>query len=257
MNNDLVSIITPSYNCSQYIGECIESIQRQTYTNWELLITDDCSTDNSVDVIRHYSENDPRIKIFEQTENGGAGVARNNSIKEAKGRFIAFCDSDDMWMPEKLDKQIAFMKEIDCALSYTSIIECDEKGRVTGVEIAPSKHTFHQSWRDNKVGTSTAMYDTEKVGKMFMPTLRKRQDWGLFMSILRKCGIAYGMKEPFIYYRIGQESLSKNKKSLVKYNIAVYQTILGWSFFRSFLFFSFVYMPCFSYKKLIKHIINK
>lgn len=249
--NELVSIITPSYNSEKYISDCIESVIAQTYTNWELLITDDCSKDNSIKVIQQYVDKDPRIHLFVLKENSGAAVARNNSIKEAKGRYIAFCDSDDFWMPDKLEKQLEFMRQKDCALSYTSIILCDESGTIKGLEVCPSSHTFKQNWCDNRVGTSTAIYDIQKVGKTLMPSLRKRQDWGLFMTILGKCRISYGMKLPLAYYRMGQESLSKNKKSLVKYNIAVYQTVLGWSYFRSLLFFLTVYMPCWTFKKWI------
>ena len=119
-NFGLVSIITPSYNSSSFIAETIESILSQTYLNWELLITDDCSTDRSVEIIERYIQRDSRIKLFRLEKNCGAGVCRNRSISEAKGRFIAFCDSDDRWRPEKLEKQLAFMREKDCALSYTS-----------------------------------------------------------------------------------------------------------------------------------------
>lgn len=257
MNNELVSIITPSYNCSKFIGSCIESVQKQTYTNWEMLITDDCSKDNTVEVISQYSEKDKRVKCYVLKENSGAAVARNNSITEAKGRYIAFLDSDDMWTPDKLEKQLEFMRKKDCALSYTSILLCNEGGEITGIEVAPHTHTFHQSWCDNKCGTSTAIYDTKKIGKVLMPLIRKRQDWGLFMSILRTCKVAYGMKEPLAYYRMGQQSLSKNKWSLVKYNLAVYKKVLGWSYIRSLLFFLFVYMPCFSFKVWLKHQYNK
>lgn len=246
---ELVSIITPSYNSVKYIGECINSIRQQTYQNWELLITDDCSKDDTIDVVTKYAMEDKRVRLFKLDKNSGAGVARNNSIMQAKGRYIAFCDSDDMWMPDKLEKQIAFMNEKDCALSFTSIMLCDERGAIKGLEVCPSSHTFKQNWCDNRVGTTTAIYDTQKVGKIFMPTLRKRQDWGLFMTILSKCRISYGLKLPLAYYRIGQESLSKKKKSLVKYNIAVYQTVLGWSYIRSLFFFLAVYMPCWTYKK--------
>ncbi len=247
--NELVSIITPTYNSSKFIKDCILSIQNQTYSNWELLITDDCSSDDTVSIIESFSKEDSRIKCFKLDKNSGAGVSRNNSIREAKGRYIAFCDSDDFWMPDKLEKQLKFMRQKDCALSYTSIILCDEFGAIKGLEVCPSSHTFKQNWCDNRVGTSTAIYDTQKVGKILMPSLRKRQDWGLFMTILSKCRISYGMKLPLAYYRMGQESLSKNKKSLIKYNIAVYQTVLGWSYFRSLLFFLSVYMPCWTFKK--------
>lgn len=253
----MVSIIMPCYNSSKFIGDAIESVLAQTYQNWEILITDDCSSDNSIAVINEYAKRDSRVKLFMLEKNSGAAVARNKSIEEAKGRFIAFLDSDDMWTPQKLEKQLEFMRKKDCALSYTSILLCNEGGEITGIEVAPHTHTFHQSWCDNKCGTSTAIYDTEKIGKVLMPLIRKRQDWGLFMSILRTCKIAFGMKEPLAYYRMGQQSLSKNKWSLVRYNLAVYQTVLGWSYVRSLFFFLFVYMPCYIFKVWQKHLYNK
>jgi glycosyltransferase involved in cell wall biosynthesis len=122
--NELVSIIMPSYNSAKYISEAIESVIAQTYTNWELVITDDCSTDNSRDIIKQYAETDSRVKLFCLNENSGAGVARNNSIKEAKGRFIAFLDSDDRWMPNKLEVQIKFMLDDNKKALYNKCIIC-------------------------------------------------------------------------------------------------------------------------------------
>ncbi len=158
----LVSIITPSYNCAQFIAETIDSIVSQTYPEWELLVTDDCSTDNSRDIIRGYADRDKRIRLFELDKNSGAGVARNNSIKEAKGRYIAFCDSDDRWYPDKLQKQLAFMAEKDCAFSYTSYMTCDENGENQGIVVCRRRETLSSMQRDDKIGCLTAMYDTEK-----------------------------------------------------------------------------------------------
>lgn len=141
-NYGLVSIITPSYDCADFIGETIDSILSQTYTNWELLITDDCSTDKSRDIIREYADNDSRIKLLKLEKNSGAGVARNNSIKEAKGRFIAFCDSDDRWFPDKLEKQLAFMAAKDCQMSHTSYLTCDEVDKITGIVVCRRKETM-------------------------------------------------------------------------------------------------------------------
>ncbi len=256
MNKNLVSIITPSYNCSEFIERTIDSVQKQSYTNWEMLITDDCSKDNSVEVIKQIAAKDPRIKLFQLEKNSGAGVARNKSIEHAQGRYIAFLDSDDMWMPEKLEKQIAFMQEKQCALSYTSMVNIDEHDNEIGIEVAPRRHTFSQNKRDDKVGFSTAIYDQEMVGKIFMPTIRKRQDWGLVLSVLRKCKVAYGLKQPLAYYRVGHESLSKNKMALIKYNIAAYKTVLGWCSLRAYIFFLFIYMPSYLSKKLFLKMIN-
>lgn len=256
-NTGLVSIITPSYNCAAYIGETIESIQAQTYDNWELLITDDCSTDNSRDVIQEYVDKDPRIKLFKLDENSGAGVARNNSINAAEGQYIAFCDSDDRWYPEKLSKQVAFMQDENCAMSHTSYMTCDENDHNTGIVICRKFETFHSMCKDDKMGFLTVMYDTTKVGKVFMPSLRKRQDWALKLKVLKICNYAKGMKEPLAYYRKRSDSISSNKRSLIKYNIAVYQQVLGWSRMRADMFFYCIFMPTHLMKLLFLFYLNK
>lgn len=253
----LVSIITPSYNCAQFIAETIDSIVSQTYPEWELLVTDDCSTDNSRDIIRGYADRDKRIRLFELDKNSGAGVARNNSIKEAKGRYIAFCDSDDRWYPDKLQKQLAFMAEKDCAFSYTSYMTCDENGENQGIVVCRRRETLSSMQRDDKIGCLTAMYDTEKVGKVYMPELRKRQDWALKLKVLLKCRFALGMKEPLAIYRERRQSLSRKKTDLVKYNLLVYREILGWSSIRAYLFFGIIFMPHYILKKLSLRYINR
>ena len=253
----LVSIITPCYNGAKFIGAAIESVLDQTYPNWEMLITDDCSSDNSEEIITEYARQDNRIKFFKLEKNSGAAVARNKSITEANGRFIAFLDGDDMWMPNKLELQLEFMEKKDCALSCTSLMYCNEDGEIHSIELAPKTHNFHQSLRDNRIGTTAAIYDTQKVGKVLMPLIRKRQDWALFMTLLKRGIVAYGMKQPLCIYRVGQQSLSKNKWSLIKYNIATYQVVLGWSFIRALIFFLTVYMPSWTYKKwLLKQYNN-
>lgn len=256
MNQCLVSIITPSYNCSQYIAETIESILAQTYTNWELLITDDCSTDNSRDIIQEYCEKDSRIKLFCLPHNGGAGVARNNSIKEAQGRYVAFCDSDDRWYPNKLEKQVAFMQRMHCGLSYTSYMTSNEEGELEGIVLCRKQETFATNKRDDKIGCLTAMYDTAIVGKVYMPLIRKRQDWGLMLNVLRKCNIAYGMKEPLAIYRLRENSISSDKLSLIKYNIGLYREVLGWTKVRATLFFFVVFLPSYFAKKILIKLYN-
>lgn len=250
----LVSIITPSYNSSKFIAETIEGVLKQTYHNWELLITDDCSTDNSVEIINKYVQQDSRIKLLNLDVNSGAGVCRNNSIKAAKGRYIAFCDSDDVWMPQKLEKQLALMEKMDCAFSYSSYMQIDEEGNEIGIVICNKRKTFSSMKRDC-IGCLTAIYDTQKVGKMYMSSLRKRQDWGLWLEIIAKCKVAYGVKEPLAYYRLRKGSISNKKLSLIKYNINVYRTILKYSSLKSYFLFLFMYMPSYIGKK-IKNKIN-
>lgn len=253
----LVSIITPSYNCADFIIETIESIRTQTYQNWELLITDDCSTDNSREIIENYVQKDPRIKLFKLSKNSGAGIARNNSIAEAKGRFIAFCDSDDRWFPNKLEKQLPFMLDKDCGVSYSSYMTCDNYGRTNGIIICRQRETFSSMKRDDKIGCLTMIYDTEKVGKVYMPDLRKRQDWALKLKVLSLCKEAYGMKEPLAIYRLRENSLSNKKSALIKYNIAVYNKVLGWNKLKSYLFFFLEFMPNYFLKKLTIKFINR
>lgn len=253
----LISIVTPSYNCSDFISETIKSIQSQTYGNWELLITDDCSTDNSCEIIQKLADEDQRIKLLKLETNSGAGVARNNSIKEAKGRFIAFCDSDDRWYPDKLEKQLKLMMEKDCGLSYTSYMTCSEDGNLNGIVVCRNHETLSSIMRDDKMGCLTVMYDTEKVGKVFMPSIRKRQDWAMKLMVLQKCRDAYGLKEPLAYYRLRNNSISHKKRALVKYNIAVYQEVFSWSKFRASIFFLFVFMPNYLIKKLGLRYINQ
>lgn len=258
-NYGLVSIITPSYNCASFIDKTIQSIKSQTYTNWELLITDDCSTDNSRDVIQSYVSVDTRIKLLTLKSNSGAGVARNNSIKVSKGRYIAFLDSDDRWFPDKLEKQLMYMNAKDCALSYTSYMTCNESDEITGIVVCRKRESLRSMCKDDKMGFLTVIYDTAKVGKIYMPTLRKRQDWALKLKILQQCKYAYGMKEPLAYYRkrVGSISNTDNKRSLIKYNIAVFQEILGWSKIKSNLFFYFVFMPTHIKKLLYLKYLNK
>lgn len=253
----LVSIVTPSFNSAPYIGETIESIQAQTYRNWELIITDDYSSDDSCAVISEYAAKDPRIKLIRLEKNSGAGVARNTSIEAAKGKYIAFCDSDDRWYPEKLEKQLAYMDAKGCAMSHTSYMLCDENDKITGIVVCRKRETLKSMCRDDKMGFLTVMYDVSKIGKVYMPDLRKRQDWALKLKALQKCNMACGMKEPLAYYRKRKDSISQKKRSLIKYNIAVFREVLGWSKIKSVLFFYFVFMPTYVEKRLFLKYLNK
>lgn len=251
----LVSIITPSYNSAKFISETIESILAQTYTNWELLITDDCSSDNSCAIINDYAIKDKRIKLFQLTKNSGAGVARNNSLKEAKGDYIAFCDSDDCWLSEKLEKQLEFMEQYNSTFSCTSYFTCNEDGTLKGKIIAPTKISYFDLICNDNMGCLTTMYNAKVLGKHFMPTIRKRQDWGYKLIIIQKSKYAHGMKECLAKYRLRNNSLSSNKVALVKYNINVYKQVLNYSTIKAYLIFLFLFMPSYLWKKL-KYYIN-
>ena len=256
MQNYIVSIITPSYNSEQYIGQMIESIIAQTYSNWELLITDDCSTDNSYSIIQSYADKDSRIKLFKLSTNSGAGVARNKSIEHAKGRYIAFCDSDDWWLPNKLQIQIDFMKNNQVQMCYSSYFTCDEENSITGIVVSYKKISYKHIIKDDSIGFLTCIYDTKDIGKIYMPSIRRRQDWALKIMLLQKCSTAYGVLQPLAYYRIRKGSLSNNKFRLVRYNVQVYKDILHYSTLRAWCVFIFIFSPNYILKKLRLRIIN-
>ena len=258
MTEDKVSVIMPSYNTGKMIRESIDSILSQTYQNIELLISDDHSSDaETIDILKEYAQKDSRVKVFFLEKNGGAGIARNNSIQHATGRFIAFCDSDDRWLPEKLERQLAFMKEKDCCLSFTSYFTCTFDGTINGKVIVPKTLTLSQEKRDNKIGCLTAIYDTLKYGKFYMPTIRKRQDWALFLTILRKCQIAYALQEPLAIYRNVPGSISSNKLNLIKYNAKVYKVVFGYSNFQAYACLAFFFFPSYFKKKFQTWLNNQ
>ena len=251
MNQELVSVIMPTYNASQFLADSIESVLSQTYTHLELLITDDCSSDETQNILHKYAQKDPRVKVEYLKENFGPGIARNKSIERAEGRYIAFCDCDDRWLPEKLEKQIAHMTRKDCALCSSSYYICDENNQVTGINISPKHLTFSMMKRDNKIGCLTAIYDIKRLGhKFYMPAIRKRQDWALFLNIMKECQICFCLTEPLAYYRQRQNSVSSNKLSLVKYNVDVYQTVFGYTEVRAYFHFLFSFMPAYLLKVL-------
>lgn len=236
MKSNLVSIITPTFNSEKYVSKTIKSTQAQTYTNWELLITDDCSTDNTIEIIKSFQEQDPRIKLFVFKKNRGAGAARNNSIKKASGRFIAFCDSDDQWRAKKLEKQISFMKNNKLAFSCTSYEVIDETGKKIRIEKPPKQLNYKLMLCNNYVGCLTAIYDTNILGKQYMPTIRKRQDWVLWLKIFQQIGQTQALDENLAIYLDRSRSISSNKLIMIKYNWMVYRNELGFNIIKSFVF---------------------
>ncbi|MDB4580264.1 glycosyltransferase [Akkermansiaceae bacterium] len=222
---DLVSIVMPAYNSSEFVVESILSIQAQTHTNWELLITDDCSSDKTVKIIRNLAATDSRIKVFQLAKNRGAGVARNHSIEKAAGRYIAFCDSDDQWVPNKLENQLRFMRQHDLGFTYTSYEKIDEAGNSIGSVTCLPRVTYKTMLRNNYIGCLTVVYDTRKLGKQFMPTIRKRQDWALWLKILKQSPEARGIQEFLSIYRDRAGSISSNKLEMVKYNWIIFNDV--------------------------------
>ncbi len=253
MTQDIVSVIMPTYNTGNLLIGSITSILNQTYKYLELIIIDDCSSDeNTINILNSFSQKDSRIKLTFLEKNQGPSYARNLAIKQATGRYIAFCDSDDQWAFDKLERQLKLMSDKDCALSCSSYFICDEYRRIIGINI-PSKHiTFKMMKRDNKIGCTTAIYDTFKLGKKFyMPKLYKSEDWGLFLQIMMECKHCYAYTtKPLAYYCVRDNSLSSNKISMIKYNLEVYQKILGYNKIKSCLVFVFLFIPSYISKIL-------
>ncbi len=231
MEKPLVSIIMPSYNSSLYIAESIESVISQSYSRWELLITDDCSSDDTVEIINRYMKNDSRIKLFANSQNSGAGISRNRSISESSGRFIAFLDSDDYWAEHKLERQISFMLKNEAALSYTAYQKVKDD-KLDGVVNPPSETDYNGLLNSNVIGCLTAIYDTQVLGKRYMPSIRKRQDLGLWLDILRDIPKAYCLNDVLAYYRV-DSGMTSNKLAILKWQWRFYRDVVKLGFFES------------------------
>ena len=224
----------PTYNCADYILETIKSVQVQTWQNWELLIVDDCSSDNTEDIIKSILKEDSRINFYKLHQNSGAAMARNKAMEMARGDYMAFLDSDDIWLPEKLEKQIGFMKENDIYFSCTAYEWIDEKGTPLNKVInTVKKADYNRLLLDCPVGNSTVMYNVSLLGKFVTPNIRKRNDDALWLQILKKEKYIYGMKDVLMKYRIRSNSISRNKLSLIKYHWKLYREIERLSVVRS------------------------
>ena len=231
--NNIVSVITPSYNSEKYISKTIQSVQAQTYTNWEMIIVDDCSTDRTCEIIREFSSTDSRIKLLKQESNAGAGAARTKAMRHSIGHYIAYLDADDIWKPEKLEKQIKFMREKECAFSCVSYEVIDDDGNKKGKEVHMlSKVDYVGFLTNNLLQTVGIMVDVEKVNKdlLVMPDIRRRQDAATWLQILKAGYDCYGLDEVLAEYRRTVGSLSSNKAKAVKGIWYLYRKIEHLSF---------------------------
>lgn len=247
----LVSVITPVFNSEKYIGKSIESVLNQTYPSWEMILVDDLSTDRSVEIIGDYMKKDERIKLIKLSENSGAAVARNTALDASAGRFIAFLDSDDLWKPEKLEKQLAFMQKNDYAFTFTDYELMDQDGNLLRKTIhMPDSIDYKGLLKNTIIGCLTVMLDRQQVGNIQMPNIRTRQDFALWLSVLKKGYRAYSIQEPLSIYRIVEGSISSNKFKAAKRNWFVYRKIekLG-LLYSSWCFANYVYT---SIKKRVK-----
>jgi glycosyltransferase involved in cell wall biosynthesis len=236
VDQPLVSIITPLFNAGKFINETISSILDQTYTNWEHIIVDDASTDASVMLAKRVINDDSRFKLVLLEQNRGAAYCRNYATEQARGEYIAFLDSDDLWHPQKLERQIQIMEEKHLFVTFTSYLHIDEHGNPLYKRIkALSTLSYSKQHRNNYIGNLTGIYSAGKLGKIFAPNIRKRQDWAVWLEAIRRNdGLAIGIQEDLAYYRIRQDSISSNKFDLLKYNFKFYRKHLRYSWLKSF-----------------------
>lgn len=208
----LVSIVMPNYNCDKYLHDTIESVISQTYSNWELLIVDDCSTDSSVEIINHYCAIDKRIKCFINKKNAGPAECRNIAINNAEGKWIAFLDSDDLWLPQKLEKQISFMENNNYHFSYSAYEQIDCESRSLGKIVSgPKIISKRKMFRYNYIGCLTAIYDSDFIGKInISPELKKRNDYAIWLKISRFANCCF-YNEVLAKYRVRTGSVSHSK----------------------------------------------
>lgn len=250
MAEPLVSVIMPVYNSERFLEDAIHSVINQIYLNWELWLVDDNSSDNSKQIISNFTAIDKRIKSIFLTTNSGAAISRNTAISRSEGKYIAFLDADDIWLPEKLLNQINFMEMNERSFTFTSYAIMNENGKDLKKTIsAPKTVLYKQLLKNNTIGCLTAIYNSEKLGKMLMPEIRKRQDYGLWLNILKKGVIGYGLQETLAMYRTGETSLSNKKTNVLKYNWILLRKHQHLSFFASLYYFI-----CFIFNKTIKYL---
>lgn len=220
--DELVSIIMPSYNTEQYIGESIKSVQAQTYENWELIIVDDCSTDNTDTAVEPFLS-DERIRYLKNSRNSGAAVSRNYALREAKGKWIAFLDSDDLWLPDKLEKQINFMLENGYHFSYTNYVEIDENSIPNGKYVTgPKKITKTGMYNYCWPGCLTVMYDADVIGLVQIADIRKNNDYAMWLKVCKKAD-CFLLNETLSEYRKRSGSISNHSyKALIKWHYILY-----------------------------------
>lgn len=232
--DDLVSIITPAYNAAAYIAETIESVLAQTYTNWEMLIVNDCSKDNTAEIVQSYAAKDKRIKLINLKQNSGAAAARNTAIQNAKGRYIAFLDSDDLWKKEKLQKQIEFMQQNRYAFTFTNYqylkLNPEEKLRIIKV---PKSLTYEQSLKNTIIGCLTVIVDRKQTGNFQMPLVRAGQDHLTWWLLMKRGFKAYGLQENLAEYRRVEGSISHNRFKAIKRHWKLYREYEKLSFVKS------------------------
>ena len=237
IEKEKVSIIVPMYNAEKFIGKTIESVLAQTYQNWEMLIMNDVSTDNSLAIVSLYAKKDERIKIVNTEKNVGVVKGRNFLIDLASGKFIAFLDADDYWHNEKLEKQIKFMKEKNASISCTEYTRVKENEEKINDVIIKEEISYNDMLKNNYLGCLTVIYDAKKIGKRYFKELEKNEDYVLWLEIVKDVNTIYGLKENLAYYRVLDNSRSSNKVKTAKVRWEIYRKIEKLSLLKSIYYF--------------------
>lgn len=234
----LVSIIMPSYNSEEFIEESIQSVLLQSYKNIELIIVDDLSNDNSINIIKEIQKKDHRITLIKNTINLGASKSRNRGISISQGRFIAFLDSDDIWKQNKLEIQIHEMLNSNAALSFTSYEIFNKETKNTKLAKIKNQINYNQLLKNNIIGCSTVTYDRDKIGTVYMSTKSKREDFATWLNILKMIPFATGIETPLTTYRVHKNQSSSNKIKMAKENWHLYRKVENICLLKSIYYFS-------------------
>ncbi|WP_354668745.1 glycosyltransferase family 2 protein [uncultured Bacteroides sp.] len=239
LNRELVSIVTPMYNGEKYVEETINSVLQQTYSNWEMIIVDDGSKDNSSFIVEEYSKKDRRIKLLRQN-NAGSSAARNNGLRHVQGRYVCFLDSDDFWEPNFLETQLKFIKEKKSAIVFSSYKRINTEGKeILKPFIVPDKVDYYNLLKSCSISCLTALYDREKTGDVLFNEAMgsMRDDFVFWLSILKKGGYAYGNPDVLASYRVFAASTTGNKKKVMKPHFMVYYKVEKLGLIRSIYYF--------------------
>lgn len=241
-----VSVVMPMHNSAATITASVSSVLGQTFTDWELVIVNDSSTDASPAIVAEFAKTDARIQLLNNPGPRGAANARNVATSHARGRYIAFLDSDDLWLPTKLERQVEHFERTAAPLTFTWYVKIDGEAQVDAATFEPIRRvvkaplhlTYKHMLRQDYLGFLTVMYDTERVGKRYFPDLKRRQDYAMLLQLMREGYDAYGVGTPLAVYRAARSgSLSSNKFKAAKYNWHIYRNVEGLPFPRALVAF--------------------
>lgn len=247
--NALVSIITPTFNSAKYIRETFQSVQKQTYQNWEWIIVDDGSIDKTSEVINQFLMSDSRIQFYKLEQNSGPAIARNKGIEKASGNYMTFLDADDIWFPSFIENSIKAIEQTKIPFVFSSYKRSNENLEFVYSDfIVPQKVSYTDILKTNSISCLTAFLDVQQLGKKYMPIIKKRQDMGLWLQYLKEIPFAYGIQEPQAIYRIRENSLSRKKTDLLKYQWQFYRHVEKLNFFQSMY-----YMLHWMYRGFLKY----